>query len=102
MCLSSFPMPLRYEIARELGDIINSEKRFNAVVSSQLGVLPSYTQLGMAALLPHRELGYQPAASATGTTTSTAVTVDGQSSQGIDNRNSILQKANGMAVSAGN
>ena len=44
---------LRFEIANELGAIINNEKRFKAEVSTQLGVLPSYTQLGMAALLPH-------------------------------------------------
>lgn len=84
---------LRFEIASELGDIINNEKRFKAELTSQLGVLPSYTQLGMAALLPHSNLSYEPAKS-------TAVYVDGLSSQGLDKRNAILQKNNGMAVSA--
>ena len=84
---------LRFEIANELGAIINNEKRFKAEVSTQLGVLPSYTQLGMAALLPHKALSYQPEQG-------TAVYVDGISSQGLDNRNSILQKVGGMAVSS--
>nr|UVX22914.1 hypothetical protein [Proteus terrae subsp. cibarius] len=84
---------LRFEIANELGAIINNEKRFKAEVSTQLGVLPSYTQLGMAALLPHKALSYQPEQG-------TAVYVDGISSQGLDNRNSILQKVSGMAVSS--
>lgn len=84
---------LRYEIADELGSIINDEKRFKAEVSTQLGVLPSYTQLGMAALLPHKVISYQPELG-------TAVYVDGFSSQGLDNRNTILQKVNGMAVSS--
>ncbi len=84
---------LRYEIADELGSIINDEKRFKAEVSTQLGVLPSYTKLGMAALLPHNSLSYQPELG-------TTVYVDGFSSQGLDNRNTILQKVNGMAVSS--
>lgn len=84
---------LRYEVASELGSIINNEKRFQAEISTQLGVLPSYTQLGMAALLPHESLSYQPAKG-------TAVFVDGVSSQGLDNRNNILQKVGGMAVSS--
>ncbi|WP_447308757.1 BREX-1 system phosphatase PglZ type A [Escherichia coli] len=84
---------LRFEIANELGAIINNEKRFKAEVSTQLGVLPSYTQLGMAALLPHKALSYQPEQG-------TAVYVDGISSQGLDNRNAILQKVGGMAVSS--
>jgi uncharacterized protein (TIGR02687 family) len=83
---------MRYEIAEELSAIINREKRFKADLSSQLGVLPSYTQLGMAALLPHKTLEYQPG---NGT-----VFVDGQSTAGLDNRNAILEKCNGVAVSS--
>jgi uncharacterized protein (TIGR02687 family) len=90
---------LRFEIANELGAIINNEKRFKAEVSTQLGVLPSYTQLGMAALLPHKALSYQPL-STSGASGGTAVYVDGISSQGLDNRNAILQKFGGIAVSA--
>ncbi len=85
---------LRYEVAEELTQVINAEKRFSAELSSQLGVLPSYTQLGMAALLPHKTLEYQVQSS------NTVVLVDGQSSAGLDNRRTILERVNGIAVSA--
>nr|HIL76101.1 BREX-1 system phosphatase PglZ type A [Rhodospirillales bacterium] len=84
---------LRYEIAHELCDIINDEKRFKADINTQLGVLPSYTQLGMASLLPHESLNYQ-------SEQGSAVFVDGKSTQGLDNRHAILQKVKGMAVSS--
>lgn len=85
---------LRYEIAEELAEVINGEKRFSAELSSQLGVLPSYTQLGMAALLPHKSLEYQVQSG------NPIVLVDGQSSAGLDNRKTILERVNGLAVSA--
>jgi uncharacterized protein (TIGR02687 family) len=81
---------MRYEVAHELTASINNEKRFKAELASQLGVLPSYTQLGMAALLPHKTLSYQGA----------VVCADGQSTQGLDKRNAILQRVKGMAVSS--
>ncbi len=83
---------LRYEIAHELQNEINQAKRFSAQLSSQLSVLPSYTQLGMAALLPHNTIDY----SANGST----VLVDGMSSAGLENRSAILAKAGGVAISA--
>lgn len=83
---------LRYEVAHELQGQINEAKRFSAQLKSQLGVLPSYTQLGMAALLPHQQLDY-----AQGNAT---VLVDGQSSAGLDNRSAILAKVGGIAISA--
>jgi uncharacterized protein (TIGR02687 family) len=84
---------MRYEVAEELTSLINHEKRFKAELGSQLGVLPSYTQLGMAALLPHTGLAYQQAKG-------TAVYADGLSTQGLENRNTILQQVNGIAVTA--
>ena len=83
---------LRYDVAEELFTMINSEKRFKAELSSQLGVIPSYTQLGMAALLPHQAIHYSE--------NNSTVFVDDQPSQGVDNRNSILQKVRGIAVTA--
>jgi len=82
---------LRYEVAEELGNQINTEKRFTAELRSQLGVLPSYTQLGMAALLPHDEMCYQPG-------NGDIVYADGLSTSGTPNRDSILKKYKGMAV----
>ena len=49
---------LRYEAAEELTGVLNGKYRFTAKLESMLGVVPSYTALGMAALLPHDELGY--------------------------------------------
>lgn len=82
---------LRYEVAEELGNQINTEKRFTAELRSQLGVLPSYTQLGMAALLPHDEICYQPGSG-------DIVYADGLSTSGTPNRDTIPKKYKGMAV----
>lgn len=82
---------LRYEVAEELGNQINTEKRFTAELRSQLGVLPSYTQLGMAALLPHDEICYQPGSG-------DIVYADELSTSGTPNRDTILKKYKGMAV----
>ena len=45
----------RYEAAVELRDRINEKRYSEATLSSQLGVVPSYTTLGMASLLPHHD-----------------------------------------------
>jgi|TARA_R110001583_G_scaffold57819_2_gene172749 uncharacterized protein (TIGR02687 family) len=83
---------LRYEVAHELMQSINSEKAFKSSLKPMLGVLPSYTQLGMAALLPHQSLGYNA--------NSPTVFVDGKSTSGNDKRNSILRSNGGVAVSS--
>ena len=49
----------RYEAAQELTTELRGKYRFEATLSSQLGVLPSYTALGMASLLPHKTLAYR-------------------------------------------
>ncbi len=51
---------LRYEVAEECLARIRGLNRFDAELSPMIGVLPSYTQLGMAALLPHRALQIAP------------------------------------------
>ncbi|MBU0673659.1 MAG: BREX-1 system phosphatase PglZ type A [Proteobacteria bacterium] len=87
---------LRYEIGEELVSLIRREDRYDAVVAPMLTLLPSYTQLGMAALLPHQTLSFAP--NDTG-----AVLVDGVSSQGTPNRCKILAqgiKARGAVVKA--
>jgi len=77
---------LRYEIADEFLSLIRQEDRFDASLVPALSMLPSYTQMGMAALLPNKEL--KLADNDTG-----AVEVDGQSSQGTANRIKILDQA---------
>ncbi len=82
---------LRYEVAEELASQIKKEKRFSAKLRSQTGVLPSYTPLGMAALLPHAQLHYQQG-------NSDIVYADGLSTAGMSNRDAILKKYKGMAI----
>jgi uncharacterized protein (TIGR02687 family) len=50
----------RYEAAEELTKIINGKYRLKADLEPMLGVVPSYTELGMASLLPHRRLSFKP------------------------------------------
>lgn len=73
---------LRYEVAVELSERLNIEGLGTSDLSHMVSVLPSVTKVGMAALLPHKELQL----SDNGT-----ILVDGMNSSGIDNRGKILQ-----------
>jgi uncharacterized protein (TIGR02687 family) len=79
----------RYEAAQELAAELNGKYRFEATLSSQLGVVPSYTALGMASLLPYKTLAYK----------GTDVLVDGKSSIASE-RDGILQSVGGLACKA--
>lgn len=81
----------RYEAAQELTQELNGKYRFEATLSSQLGVLPSYTALGMASLLPHKRLTYK---------VNGDVLVDGKPTTSLEQRNEILQSVGGMACRA--
>jgi uncharacterized protein (TIGR02687 family) len=83
---------LRYEVAEELGSRIRQEDRFDASLDAVLGVLPSYTQLGMAALLPHRTLKHSPDAK--------VVLADDQPTNGTSFRKKILENVGGTAIQA--
>lgn len=83
---------LRYEIAEELGSRIRQEDRFDADLEALLGVLPSCTPLGMAALLPHRSLKYSPDAK--------MVLADDQPTNGTSARSKILEAVSGTAIQA--
>ena len=83
----------RYEIGEELLTLIRQEDRFEASIEPALSMLPSYTQLGMAALLPNKEL------TLTGDATGSTL-VDGQSSQGTPNREKILNTGSGKTGTA--
>lgn len=83
---------LRYEVADELRSRIRQEDGFDATLDAVLGVLPSYTQLGMAALLPHRTLAHSDKGD--------PVLVDSQRSDGTKNRNKILAQVDGFAIQA--
>lgn len=83
---------MRYEVAEQLASVIRGEDRFDASLSAMLGSLPSYTQLGMAALLPHSRLELDPAG--------LPVLADGKPTNGTANRGKILQAVNGHAITA--
>ncbi len=72
---------LRYEAGEALARRIRQEDRYDASVQPLVTLLPSYTQLGMAALLPHRTLRIANDAT---------VLVDDQPSAGLENRRKIL------------
>ena len=47
---------MRYEVGQELFARMQDDPKCTVTLSAQMGILPSYTRLGMAALLPHRTL----------------------------------------------
>ena len=81
----------RYEAASELSEALNGRYRMNAKLSAMLGVLPSYTALGMASLLPHEGLTYNDRGD---------VLVDGKSVAGTELRSEQLATVDGMACQA--
>jgi uncharacterized protein (TIGR02687 family) len=83
----------RYEAAVELCERINQKRYSEATLASQLGVLPSYTTLGMASLLPHKTLEYRADGGDN-------VFADNQSTAGTQYRNTVLAQHHGMAVTA--
>ena len=82
---------MRYEVAEELTGYLNGTYRVEAKLSSQLGVLPSYTALGMASLLPHSKLEYSEKGD---------VLADGMPTASLEQRDEILSTRGGMAVKA--
>ena len=83
----------RFEAAEALTRKINGKYRLRADLTPMLGVLPSYTALGMAALLPHRSLDFKD-------DISTALTVDEKPCGSMDQRKAILEGYSGTAVKA--
>ncbi|MFD3509327.1 BREX-1 system phosphatase PglZ type A [Nocardia sp. NPDC058666] len=83
---------MRYEIGEELASKIRSENRFDASLSAVLGSVPSYTQLGMASLLPQSSLELDPEG--------LPVLADGKPTNGTVNRGKILNSVKGHAISA--
>ncbi len=85
---------LRYEVADELASVLRSDTKvaYDAKLDLMLGALPSYTQLGMAALLPHASIGFAGKGH--------DVLVDGKPAGGLVNRTKILEAAGGTAISA--
>jgi uncharacterized protein (TIGR02687 family) len=82
---------LRYEAACEFAALLRNEDRWTCEVEAMLGALPSYTQLGMAALLPGKTREID---GATGN-----VILDSRSTIGTQNRSEIVKaKVNGRGT----
>lgn len=82
---------LRYEAAAEFCGQVNSRYRFRAELSSMLGVLPGYTALGMAALLPHDSLSFKDNGD---------VLANGKPTASMSQRDKILSEYAGTAIRA--
>jgi uncharacterized protein (TIGR02687 family) len=72
----------RYEVALDLFAMLEHDPNCDVALKYLVAALPTYTQLGMAALLPHKSLEIQE---------SGKVLVDGQASDGTEKREVILQ-----------
>ncbi len=73
----------RYEVAHTLYEKLQADEKCNATINAMQGVLPSYTPLGMASLLPHKKLEYN---------SSYDVLVDGKICVSTEQREAILKE----------
>ncbi len=72
----------RYECGMQLNDFFEFNEKYETRIYPMISTIPSYTQLGMATLLPNRSIHIGDDYS---------VSVNDRNSQGISNRNQILQ-----------
>lgn len=80
---------LRFEAGAELNSRLDARANGSATISPLVANIPTYTQLGMASLLPHRTLTIVP----NGT-----VLADDEPTKGLENRIKILQKFEPEAI----
>lgn len=71
---------MRYEVAAELKEVLNTRTKGTIELTTMAGCLPSYTKLGMASLLPHKKLEFR----------NERIFADGIDSDGLINREKIL------------
>jgi uncharacterized protein (TIGR02687 family) len=83
---------LRYEVAVELRERLLTENRWKADLEPMAGMLPSYTQLGMAALLPGKDRVINPAKRTVG--------IDGREAGGTEGRREVLKAVLGNRATA--
>ena len=84
---------LRYEVGKELVEKMNMDKDLEGSIKPQISTIPSITKLGMAALLPHKELEIDSSENYN-------VLVDGKKASTAVERESILKsyKENSKAI----
>jgi len=73
---------LRFEAAYELHEKLKERENGKSSINPMVASYPTYTQLGMASLLPHRKLSADE---------KKGILVDEQSTKGMENRRHILQ-----------
>ena len=83
----------RYEAAEELTRYINGKYRLQANLETMLGVVPGYTALGMASLLPHETIAFKEGGHGD-------VVLDGKLVASMEQRSAVLSKYEGIAVKA--
>ncbi|MGJ8655060.1 MAG: BREX-1 system phosphatase PglZ type A [Akkermansiaceae bacterium] len=76
---------LRYEIGEELASAMKSTNRYLAELEHAVSAQPSYTQLGMASLLPHEQLSFSDKDNG-------LVLADGESTTGLVARDKVLKR----------
>ena len=81
---------LRYECAVELRQRMLKEDRFSAEIESRLAPLPSFTQLGMASLLPNDTLAISE--------DSKVAFADGAQTVGSETREKILNQQSDLKI----
>lgn len=80
----------RYECAQELRERLVQDGKNDVQLGSMLSAIPSVTRLGMANLLPQQAIEVQLQESGTGL--ALEVLVDGQTTQGLEQRHKVLQR----------
>lgn len=80
---------LRFDCGEELATLLTNERKGKVALEVRQSVIPSYTKLGMAALLPHKNLEIDE---------NYHILVDGMTSSGLEGRQAILQKTNNKSM----
>ena len=83
---------LRFECGYELSKMLHAENRYDANIDYMVTGIPSYTQMGMASMLPHKQMTLKE--------NSELILLDGQTSSGIKPRRKILDKIPGIRATA--
>lgn len=81
----------RYEAAEELSNALKARNKYQTNLDAMLGVLPSYTSLGMAALLPHKTLKYKRGQNL-------SILADDLPTAGVEQRSAVLNQYQGVAI----
>lgn len=84
---------MRFEVAADMAERLSGSRDLDVHLAAQVAPLPSFTQLGMASLLPHRSLQLRDGGEG-------LVLVDGKNASGLAGRGGILATVGGAALRA--